>query len=51
LAHLIKNFGFLVPIVEKGNTIGAGEGRLLAARKLGMKLVPTVNAEHLPMTE
>jgi len=47
LAHLIRNFGFLVPIVEKGNTIAAGEGRLLAAKRLGMELVPTIQAEHL----
>jgi len=48
LAHLIKNFGFLVPIVvdEKG-LIGAGEGRLRAAKKLGMEKVPTVKVEHL----
>ena len=47
IAHLIRNFGFLVPIVEKGNTIAAGEGRLLAAKLLGMEVVPTIQAEHL----
>lgn len=47
LAHLIKSFGFLVPIVIKDRLIGAGEGRLRAAKKLGMKRVPTVQAEHL----
>lgn len=48
LAHLIKSFGFLVPIViDKRGEIGAGEGRLRAARKLGMNKIPTVRAEHL----
>jgi len=48
IASSIKNFGFLVPLVidAQGEVI-AGHGRLLAARRLNIGLVPCVRAEHL----
>ena len=48
IAASIKEFGFNNPILldgEKG--IIAGHGRLLAARKLNLDKVPTIELEHL----
>jgi DNA modification methylase len=48
IAASIKEFSFLNPILVDGeNGILCGHGRLLAARKLGMKEVPTIDASHL----
>jgi DNA modification methylase len=48
IAGSIKEFGFNNPIlVDKGNSVIAGHGRLMAARKLGMDKVPIVELEHL----
>jgi len=48
VAASIQAFGFLVPIIiDKDNVIVAGHTRLLAARKLGLKEVPTTTAEDL----
>lgn len=48
IAASIKEFGFLNPIIIDGeNGIVAGHGRVLAARKLGMKELPCVEASHL----
>lgn len=48
IAASIKEFGFLNPIIVDGsNGVIAGHGRLLAAKKLGMEKVPTVEASHL----
>jgi len=48
IAASIREFGFMSPIVlDKDDTILAGHGRVLAAKKLGMKEVPAVQAEHL----
>ena len=48
VAESIKNFGFLVPIViNKDNTIVAGETRLKASNLLGLLEVPCVVAEDL----
>jgi len=48
IAASIREFGFMSPVVlDKDNTILAGHGRVLAAKKLGMEEVPTVQAEHL----
>ncbi len=48
IASSIKEFGFLNPIiVSKDNEIVAGHGRLLACKKLGIKEVPVIRAEHL----
>lgn len=45
LAASIQEFGFTAPIlVGDENVIIAGHGRLLAAQKLGMEKVPTVDA-------
>jgi site-specific DNA-methyltransferase (adenine-specific) len=48
IAASIKEFGWTNPILIDGdNTIIAGHGRLLAARKLGMKEVPAIILDHL----
>ena len=48
LAASIKEFGFLNPVIvdDEGGII-AGHGRVLAAKKLKMKAVPTIAAGHL----
>ena len=52
IASSIKNFGFLVPLViDGGNEIVAGYGRLLAAQKLGLGVVPCVRADNLTPAE
>jgi ParB-like chromosome segregation protein Spo0J len=48
IASSIKEFGFNVPIlIDKDKGIIAGHGRLMAAKKLGHKEVPTIRLEHL----
>ena len=48
IASSIKEFGFLNPvIVDKDNGIIAGHGRVMAAKKLGLKEVPVLLVEHL----
>lgn len=48
IAASIKEFGWTNPILVSGdNSIIAGHGRLLAARKLGMDEVPTIVLDHL----
>ena len=48
LAASIKEFGFLNPVIVDGeNGIIAGHGRILAAQKLGLEAVPTIEADHL----
>jgi ParB-like nuclease family protein len=48
LARSIKTFGFNVPIlVDPTLRIIAGHGRLLAARELGWREVPTILLAHL----
>ena len=48
IASSIKEFGFLNPvIIDKDNGIIAGHGRVMAAKKLGMKQVPVLLADHL----
>lgn len=48
IAASIKEFGWTNPILVDGDdTIIAGHGRLLAARKLGMDKVPTIVIDHL----
>lgn len=45
IAASIERFGWLVPIVvDDANMIAAGHGRWLAAKKLGLALVPTIKA-------
>lgn len=47
IAASIKEFGFRNPILVDGNGVIAGHGRLLAARKLGLKQVPTIDCSDL----
>lgn len=48
IAASIKEFGFCNPVlIDENNGIIAGHGRLLAARKLGMELVPCIRLSHL----
>ena len=48
IAASIREFQFTNPILIDGdNTIIAGHGRLLAARKLGMESVPAIVLDHL----
>lgn len=48
IAASIKEFGFLNPVITDGeNGIIAGHGRIMAAQKLGLESVPTVEASHL----
>lgn len=48
IASSIKEFGFNNPILLDGdNGLIAGHGRLLAAKKLGMTDVPTIELSHL----
>lgn len=48
IAASIKEFGFNNPILIDGdNGIIAGHGRVLAARKLNLDKVPTIELEHL----
>jgi ParB-like chromosome segregation protein Spo0J len=52
IASSIKNFGFLVPLViDAGNEIVCGHGRLLAAHKLNLGVVPCVRADNLTPAE
>ena len=44
----IKEFGFTNPVLTDGKRgIVAGHGRVLAAQKLGMETVPTIELSHL----
>lgn len=48
IANSIKEFGFTQPvIVDKNNEVVAGHGRILGAKKAGLKQVPTVMLEDL----
>ena len=48
IANSIRSFGFTNPILVTGNgRIAAGQGRLEAAKLLGMELVPTIRLEGL----
>ena len=48
VAKSIEEFGFKNPIIiDKNNVIVAGHTRLLAAKKLGLKEVPTIMADDL----
>lgn len=48
IAASIKEFGFTNPVLIDGeNGIIAGHGRLMAAKKLGMEEVPTIELSHL----
>ena len=48
IANSIKEFGFTQPvIIDKNNEVVAGHGRILRARKAGLKQVPTVCLDDL----
>lgn len=48
IAASIREFGFNSPIITDGsNGVLAGHGRLLAAKKLGLSTVPTIQVGHL----
>ena len=52
IAASIKEFGWTNPILIDGeNGIIAGHGRLMAARKLGYKAVPTIELKDLTETQ
>jgi len=52
IAASIKEFGFNNPIlISSGNDIVAGHGRALAAAKLGLDAVPTIELGHLSDTQ
>jgi len=52
LARNIETFGFNVPIlIDSQCKIIAGHGRLLAARELGWREVPTITLEHLSVAQ
>jgi DNA modification methylase len=48
IAASIREFGFINPVIVDGEAgIVAGHGRVLAARKLGLTEVPTLEVAHL----
>lgn len=48
IANSINEFGFTTPVLINDNNITvAGHGRVEAAKRLGMKEVPTIRLEHL----
>ena len=48
IASSIKEFGFTNPIlIDSANGVIAGHGRLLAAQKLGMEILPCIRLGHL----
>lgn len=52
IAASIKEFGFTQPVLLDGaNGIIAGHGRVLAALKLDLDQVPTIELEHLSPTQ
>jgi DNA modification methylase len=52
IAASIKEFGFTNPVLVDGdNGIIAGHGRVLAAKKLGLDEVPTIELKHLTKTQ
>jgi DNA modification methylase len=51
IAASIKEFGFTNPILIADNTIIAGHGRVLAARKLGLTDVPCIELSDLSETQ
>lgn len=51
IAASITEFGFCNPILTQGRQVVAGHGRLLAARKLGLAEVPTIDLAHLTKTQ
>lgn len=47
IAESIRQFGFVNPVlIDKDNNVVAGHGRCLAAKKIGMKVVPTIKKDN-----
>ena len=52
IAASIKEFGFNSPVLVDGeNGIIAGHGRVMAAKKLGLDELPTIELKHLTKTQ
>jgi DNA modification methylase len=52
IASSIKEFGFTNPIlIDSEGCIIAGHGRVMAARKIGIDLIPTIELSHLTETQ
>jgi ParB-like chromosome segregation protein Spo0J len=51
IAASIKEFGFRNPILVDGVGIIAGHGRLLAAQKLGLDKIPTIDCSDMSATQ
>lgn len=52
IAASIKEFGFCNPVlIDKDSGIIAGHGRVMAAQKLGLETVPTIELSHLTDTQ
>lgn len=52
IAASIRQFGFNSPVIVDGaNRIIAGHGRVLAAKELGLKEIPTIQVKHLTDAE
>ena len=48
IARSIQSFGFNVPIlIDKDSKILCGHGRYLAAKQIGMSMVPIIRLDHL----
>lgn len=48
IANSIKEFGFTQPVlIDKNNCVVAGHGRILGAKKVGLKEVPTLCLDDL----
>ena len=48
IANSIKEFGFTQPVlIDKNNCVVAGHGRILGAKKAGLKEVPTLCLDDL----
>ena len=52
IAGSIREFGFTNPVlIDGGNGIIAGHGRVMAAQKLGLESVPCIRLDHLTETQ
>lgn len=52
LARNIDTFGFLVPcLIDESNRLLTGIARVLAAERLGMKVIPVIRIQHLSDAE
>jgi hypothetical protein len=48
LMHAIEKYGFPIPIlIDQGNAVIAGEARVIAARQLGLSMLPAIKLKHL----